>query len=138
MSDIAIDTSAIVELLTRGPGTESVRQAMDRAERVFATSVTRVETAFVLIGRFGWTRAEFNRAWSALALSEEPVDPIVADIAIDAFETWGKGRSKAGLDFGDCFSFALAAARSAPLLFVGDDFTQTGVARAWGQASSIS
>ena len=130
MSDIAIDTSAIVEVLTRGPKTAAVRQAMDAAETVFVTSVARVESAFVLIGRFGWTRAEFNRAWSALGLSEDAVDPILADMAIDAFETWGKGRAKAGLNFGDCFSFALAAARSVPLLFVGDDFGQTAVARA--------
>ena len=130
MTDIAIDTSAIVELLTRGPKASSVRKAMDGAGRVFVTSVTRVETAFVLIGRFGWTRAEFNRAWSALGLLEEVVESTLADMAIDAFEAWGKGRAKAALNFGDCFSFALAVARDAPLLFVGNDFSQTGLPKA--------
>jgi ribonuclease VapC len=92
--------------------------------------VTRVETALVLIGRFGWTRAEFNHAWSALGLLEEVVDSSLADSAIDAFETWGRGRAKAGLNFGECFSFALGVTRGVPLLFVGDDFSQTNVPRA--------
>lgn len=130
MTTIAIDTSAIVEVLTRGPRASSVRQAMDGAETVFASTVTRVETALVLIGRFGWTRAEFNRAWSALGLSEDAVDTAIADSAIDAFETWGRGRAKAGLNSGDCFSFALAVTRGIPLLFVGDDFSQTSVPKA--------
>jgi ribonuclease VapC len=127
---IAIDTSAIVELLTGGPQGASVRKAMDNAERVFVTPVTRVEIAFVLMGRFGWTRAEFDRAWSALGLTDVAVDTGLAGLAIDAFETWGRGRGKAALNFGDCFSHALAVARGTPLLFVGDDFSQTGLPKA--------
>jgi ribonuclease VapC len=130
VTGIAIDTSAIVELLTRGPRTGTVRQAMDKADKVFVTPVARVETAFVLMGRFGWTRAEFDRGWSALGLSDVVVDPPLANLAIDAFEAWGKGRAKAALNFGDCFSHALAVAHSAPLLFVGDDFAQTDLDRA--------
>lgn len=130
MTGIAIDTSAIVELLTRGPRASSVRQAMDNAEKVFVTSVARVETAFVLMGRFGWSRAEFDRSWSALGLSDVVVDPPLANLAIDAFEAWGKGRAKASLNFGDCFSHALAAGIGVPLLFVGDDFSRTGLPKA--------
>lgn len=102
---------------------------MDQAEQVLATPVARVETAFVLIGRFGWTRAEFDRAWSSLGLSEGVVDASLADLAIDAFETWGKGRARAALNFGDCFSHALAIARGVPLLYIGDDFSQTGLSK---------
>jgi len=127
---VAIDTSAIVEVLTRGPQAASVRQAMDEAERIFVTSVTRVETAFVLMGRFGWTRAELDRGWSALGLTDAVVDGVLAGLAIDAFETWGKGRAKAALNFGDCFSHALAVARNVPLLYVGGDFGQTDLNRA--------
>jgi ribonuclease VapC len=127
---IAIDTSAIVELLPGGPQGASVRKAMDNAERVFVTPVTRVETAFVLMGRFGWTRTEFDRAWSALGLTDVAVDTGLAGLATDAFETWGRGRGKPALNFGDCFSHALAVARGTPLLFVGDDFSQTGLPKA--------
>lgn len=130
MTAIAIDTSAIVELLTGGPQGASVRKAMDNAERVFVTPVSRVETAFVLMGRFGWTRAEFDRGWSALGLTDVAVDTGLAGLAIDAFEICGRGRGKAALNFGDCFSHALAVARGTPLLFIGDDFGQTGLPKA--------
>ncbi len=129
MSSVAIDTSAIIELITLGPRASSLRQVMDGAEEVLVTSVARVETAFVLIGRFGWTRAEVDRAWNSLGLSDVAVDAPLAALAIDAFEMWGKGRAKAGLNFGDCFSHALAIARSVPLLFIGDDFAQTDLQR---------
>jgi ribonuclease VapC len=122
---LAIDTSAIVELLTLGPQAASVRKALTNASAILVTPVARVETAFVLMGRFGWTRAEFDRAWNTLALSEVAVGSSLAALAIDAFEIWGKGRAEAGLNFGDCFSHALATAHNTPLLYVGNDFSKT-------------
>lgn len=130
MNDIAIDTSAIVEVLTRGPQGTALRAAMDAAGTVFVTSVTRTEAAFVLMGRFGWERSAFDRAWLTLGVEEIASDAAIATLAIDAFQNWGKGRAKARLNFGDCFSYALAAARSVPLLFLGDDFSQTDIQRA--------
>ena len=82
------------------------------------------------MGRFGWDRGVFDRAWQALGLEEIAIDSSLATLAIDAFEMWGKGRAKAGLNFGDCFSHALAVERGVPLLFVGDDFAQTGLDQA--------
>jgi ribonuclease VapC len=130
MSDIAVDTSAIVEKLIEGPHAAAVRDALVTAGRVFVTSAARVETALVMMGRFGWDRATFDRAWQALGLEEVAVDSSLATLAIDAFEVWGKGRAKAGLNFGDCFSHALVMARNVPLLFVGGDFDQTGLPKA--------
>lgn len=130
MSQMAIDTSAIIEVLTNGPLAGSIRQAMDSADLVLVTPVARVEAAFVMIGRFGLDRAAFDRAWQALGLEETTVDSTIATLAIDAFEAWGKGRAKAGLNFGDCFSHALAAARDLPLLFVGDDFSRADLEKA--------
>ena len=130
MTDVAIDTSAIVELLTRGPQAASVRQTIDDAERVLVTPVAHVEAAFVLMGRFGWIRAEFDRGWNTLGLTDVVVDQALAGLAIDAFEAWGKGRASAALNFGDCFSHALAVARGAPLLFIGNDFSQTELPKA--------
>jgi ribonuclease VapC len=126
---VAIDTSAVVELLTLGPKSSSIRQIMDSAGGILVTPVARVEAAFVLMGRFGLSRAEFDSAWNSLGLLEVTVDAPLATLAIDAFEMWGKGRAKAGLNFGDCFSHALAVARGVPLLYVGDDFGQTNVQR---------
>jgi ribonuclease VapC len=127
MSDIAVDTSAIVEKLIEGPHADAVGDTLATAGRVFVTSAARVETALVMMGRFGWDRATFDRAWQALGLEEVVVDSSLAALAIDAFEAWGKGRASAALNFGDCFSHALAIARGAPLLFIGNDFSQTGL-----------
>ena len=103
---------------------------MAASSLLVVTPVAQVEAALVLIGRFGWSRAEFDRAWTSLALEEVPVDTTLASLAISAFESWGRGRPKASLNFGDCFSYALATSRAIPLLFVGDDFASTDVERA--------
>ena len=56
-----------------------------------------------------------------------PVDADQAQIAREAFRRYGKGRSPAGLNYGDCFSYALAKATGLPLLFKGADFARTDV-----------
>jgi ribonuclease VapC len=129
VSDIAVDTSAIVEVFVDGPAALEVRKALNDAALVFVTSASRVETALVMMGRFGWDRTTFEENWQTLGLAEVAVSPAVASLAIDAFESWGKGRRTAGLNFGDCFSHALAIERNLPLLFVGQDFSKTGIQR---------
>ncbi len=56
-----------------------------------------------------------------------PFDADQAEIARLAFGRYGKGRHRAGLNFGDCFAYALSKASGEPLLFKGDDFAQTDV-----------
>lgn len=130
MSDIAIDTSAIIEVFIAGPEAPNVKQALNDAALVFVTSASRVEAALVMMGRFGWDRTTFEENWQTLGLAEVAVDSDVANLAIDAFQAWGKGRGTAGLNFGDCFSYALATGRELPLLFVGQDFVKSGIERA--------
>ncbi|MPZ34017.1 MAG: PIN domain-containing protein [Rhodospirillales bacterium] len=125
MNHIAVDTSAIVEMMIGGPQANVVREVLAGAGLVHVTSVARVEVALVMMGRFGWDRAAFDRNWQALIVQEVPVDSAIGSLAIDAFELWGRGRGKAALNFGDCFSYALAKARNLPLLCVGNDFSQT-------------
>lgn len=130
MSDIAVDTSAIVEMMIEGPDAKAVLDTMNAADLAFVTSVARVEAAFVMMARFGWKRAQFDQAWDKLGVQEIPVGPAMATLAINAFEAWGKGRGMAGLNFGDCFSHALATGHTVPLLFVGDDFARADIDRA--------
>ncbi len=125
MMDIAVDTSAIIELLSEGPQADAVDKALRAASGAFVTPVARLETAMVLLDRFGWERTAVDRDWRMLALQEVPVDAAMSEFAIDAFALWGKGRARARLNFGDCFSYALAKARNLPLLYVGNDFSQT-------------
>lgn len=57
-----------------------------------------------------------------------PVDDHLAELAAQAFFNYGKGRHPAGLNYGDCFSYALAKHLQAPLLFKGEDFSKTDIA----------
>ena len=68
-----------------------------------------------------------DRFLATAAISLHPVDEHQARLARKAFLRFGKGRHPAALNFGDCFSYALAKALDASLLFVGDDFSQTDV-----------
>lgn len=62
---------------------------------------------------------------AGLAVDVVPIDARMARLAADAYRRWGKGNHPAGLNFGDCFAYALAQAVGYPLLYVGNDFAQT-------------
>lgn len=64
-----------------------------------------------------------------------PVAAVDADKVADAYDRWGKGVHPAGLNFGDCFAYALAKSQDCPLLFVGDYFAQTDVESALASKS---
>ena len=93
--------------------------------------VTLFETSMVLLSRRGEAGlADFRAFCARAAIQTAGFTPEHTDLAIDAFRRFGKGRHPAGLNFGDCFSYALAKATGEPLLFKGDDFSQTDVKRA--------
>lgn len=85
----------------------------------------------VVLGRLGDKGAA--ELETLLRVAEVEPTPFTAEqfpIAIDAFRRFGKGRHPAELNFGDCFSYALAKATGEPLLFKGDEFSQTDIKRA--------
>ncbi len=83
------------------------------------------------LGRAGEAGLEQAQALlENLKLETVPLSADHARLAIDAFRRFGKGRHPAGLNFGDCFSYALAKATGEPLLFNGQDFSQTDIKRA--------
>jgi ribonuclease VapC len=85
----------------------------------------------VLLGRRGERGlSDFRAFMSRAAVQVAPFSPEHLDLAIDAFRRYGKGRHPAGLNFGDCFFYALAKATGEPLLFKGDEFSQTDIKRA--------
>jgi ribonuclease VapC len=69
----------------------------------------------------------FDDLASQLGLSEAPIDERVGRLAVECFERYGIGRHLAGLNFGDCLSYACAKAHDAALLFKGEDFAQTDI-----------
>ncbi len=74
-----------------------------------------------------WTATHFPVFHARIEMSVAPVDQDLADGALVCWRRSGKGRHQAALNYGDTFSYALARRLGQPLLFVGDDFSQTDV-----------
>ncbi len=130
---MVIDTSALVAIMQNEPNATRLVAAIEQSSVRLISAGTVIEAALVLLGRFG-ERGEVQldallRSFSAEIVA---VDGDHVAFARDAARTFGRGRHKAALNFGDCFSYALAVSRGEPLLFVGDDFAKTDIsAVAW-------
>ena len=123
-----IDTSAIVAILFNEDDADAYARAITRADSRRVSAATFVEAAIVVAAQtknVGGSQLDafFRRAGIVI----EPVTEEQAHIARQAFTDFGKGRHAAGLNYGDCFSYALAKSTGEPLLFKGKDFTKTDV-----------
>ncbi|MCW0001552.1 type II toxin-antitoxin system VapC family toxin [Pararhizobium sp. YC-54] len=123
-----VDTSALVAILYREPEAARFVEHIHDAETTRISVANYVELSMVVesqLGPDGMRQAEafFRRA----GIIVEPVTLEHGELARQAFLDFGKGRHKAGLNFGDCFAYALAKASGEPLLFKGNDFSQTDV-----------
>jgi ribonuclease VapC len=123
-----VDTSALVAILLQESDAFLYAQALSTADTLFLSSVTRVELSLVMEGRKGDAGCRDTDALlSFLSFEIAPFTERQANLAIEAFRRFGRGRHPAALNFGDCFSYALAVELDKPLLFKGDDFRQTDV-----------
>ncbi len=125
---MVIDTSAIVAIALDEPDAAQLegRIADDPVRLISAATV--VETTIVLETRLGDAGGrEFDLWLLKIGAEIVPVDAEQADAARRAWRRYGKGRHAAALNYGDCFSYALALTRSEPLLFMGEDFAKTDV-----------
>lgn len=126
---MVVDTSVIVAILLKEPDRGQFLRKLARARSRQLSAVGYLEAGMVLTTHFG------SAAESALddfllqaRIVTLPVSAVQAKVALDAFRRFGKGRHPAGLNFGDCFSYALAKECGEPLLFKGGDFGRTDVA----------
>lgn len=123
-----VDTSALVAILKREPEAETFAQLMAQ-EAVVLSAATLTETYIVAGAQVG-ARGHFevDALLRGTAADVVPVDEQQARLVGNAYLRYGRGSgSKARLNYGDCFSYALAIARDEPLLFKGDDFAHTDV-----------
>ena len=129
MTVLVVDTSAVVALLKSEPGWEALASRLHAAASRLLSVAGWVELSLVVAGRHGdaATLAFLDRFLQTAAIERRPVDEPQARLAREAFLRFGKGRHPAGLNFGDCFAYALARTLDAPLLFVGEDFARTDV-----------
>lgn len=125
---MVIDTSAIVAILRNEPEALLLERAIvaDRIRLVPATCV--LEARMVLVSRRGeHALAEVDLWLHKIEAAIIAVDADLVDLATQAWLIYGKGRHPASLNFADCLSYALAKRADEPLLFIGNDFSQTDI-----------
>jgi len=126
---MVLDTSAVLAILQDEPERRTFNEAIEAAESRSLSTASFVECSIILETRYGPDGVRDLDLFIARAhISRAAVDEEQADIARRAFRKYGKGRHPAGLNFGDCFAYALASALDLPLLFKGHDFGQTDIA----------
>jgi ribonuclease VapC len=131
---MVIDTSAILAILLAEPEAERFAKAIDSAEACYASAASFLEAAIVIDSRGDAIASrELDRFFRRAAIEIVPLTFEQAQIARQAYRDFGKRRHPAGLNFGDCLSYALAKAMDETLLFKGDDFTRTDIVPAVAQ-----
>ncbi len=125
---MVIDTSAIVAIWRGEPSARRLHSAIMNADRRLVSVATMLEASLVFLGERGpGTDLELDVLARELKLEIVPVTTAQGTRARDAARLFGKGRHPARLNYGDLFAYALALELNQPLLFVGEDFTQTDV-----------
>lgn len=123
-----LDSSAVIAVLRAEPEGRQFAMAIKSAGTRRISAVSFVESAVVIdSSRDAVASRRFDDFFRVTGISVEPVTPRQAEIARFAYRDFGKGQHKAGLNFGDCFAYALAKDLDEPLLFKGSDFSQTDV-----------
>lgn len=127
---MVVDTSGLLAILFDEPERRSFNEAIEAADSRSMSVATLLEVSIVIESRFGADGLrDLDTFIERAAIDLVAVDLEQANVARRAFSRFGKGRHPAGLNYGDCFAYALATVRGEPLLYKGEDFSQTDVAR---------
>jgi ribonuclease VapC len=125
---VVLDTSAVIAILTGETPAPRLIAALEGATSRKISTASVVECAMVLLARYDETaEPQLDLFLRTIGAELVPVGEEHALLAREAAIRFGKGRHPAGLNFGDCFSYALAVATGEPLLFVGSDFSNTDI-----------
>jgi ribonuclease VapC len=123
---IVVDTSALIAILDREPDAALYAEAIAEADAPLISAATLLELHIVMLNRRGSGAAPIvNRLIQDAGFQVENFTAQHLELAREAYARYGKGRNIAGLNYGDCFSYALAKATGLPLLFKGEDFSKT-------------
>ncbi len=126
-----VDASALTAILTREAGADELILRIEQADRRITSPMAIWETSVAvarvlgLAPRVACAEVLDYLTMAGIELLEVPADTAVS--AVDAFHHYGKGRHKAGLNFGDCFAYACARHFGMPLLYKGSDFALTDI-----------
>jgi ribonuclease VapC len=123
---VILDSSAVVALLIREPIWEALAEKLAAADPCAIGAPTLAETGLVLSAKVGPRgRTLVSRFVQEAGLVVVPFTEEHWPIAVEAYARYGKGRHAAGLNFGDCLTYAVARLSRQPLLYVGTDFAKT-------------
>lgn len=127
---MVIDSSALIAYLNGEASSDTIEAALDSDPRRQISAATLVEAGIVVERQRGEPAGlQLDLLLHRLQVEVVPVTREQAELARTAYRQYGKGVHPAGLNFGDCFSYALAKSLGEALLFVGDDFSKTDIQR---------
>jgi ribonuclease VapC len=125
---MVIDTSALVAVLLQERDADRVAQAIDAGSPRLLSAASLLEASIVIESRKGEAGGrELDLLMYRAGIEVVAVDQNQAETARATWRRFGKGRHPAGLNYGDCFAYALARSSRLPLLFRGNDFSQTDI-----------
>jgi len=126
---VIVDSSALVAILKREPDWRWFADALDKSDKSFISAATYVEICVVLERlKVGTLSRDIDELIEHFEIAIEPVSVAQAKIARQAYRDYGKGSGHpAGLNFGDCFTYALASEKRDSVLYKGDDFVHTNL-----------
>lgn len=121
-----VDTSSIVAIFLQEQGYEMLEQKLDEAKEIGIGAPTLVECCIVLSARLGKdARGMMSRFLETKNVVIIPFTDSHFGVAVGAWQKYGKGHHSAALNFGDCLTYAIAKLANMPLLYMGNDFSQT-------------
>ena len=117
-------------VLFQEPEADSFLHVLSNANEVLMSAVSRLEASVVVLAKDAKLLSKLDNYMALLKVEIVPFDEHQAAVAATASQQFGKGRHPAALNFGDCCTYALAKTTHLPLLFKGDDFSQTDLSPA--------
>ena len=128
---IVVDASALIAILDREPDAALYAEAIAETDSPLISAATLLELHIVMLNRHGGRAGQLvDRLIQDAGFQIEHFTAQHLELARQAYARYGKGRNSAGLNYGDCFSYALAKGTGLPLLFKGSDFSKTDLVAA--------
>lgn len=128
VGSIVVDTSAALAVLTDEGDAGWLLDTLAASDERFMSAGSLIELGIVIEARLGPSATGMARRFARdAAITVVDVDSELAERALEGLRRFGKGRHPAALNYGDCFTYALAAELNLPILCIGDDFARTDV-----------
>ncbi len=126
-----VDASAIIAILTDEPERALLQDRLAQAEDRCTSAIALWEAAIRLTSKSDLSEVEalgaVRQFLDLRGIDVTPIGDKEADLAVEAQGRFGKRNHPAALNMGDCFAYACAKARKMPLLYIGNDFSQTDI-----------